>query len=104
MDDSGGSPQEIQEQLAHMTAELYDVMMEYCEYISTNFINMLDVAVENDGVDIHPDLKEWVEDQVKILEKIRQRDDERTVLIRTMLKTAGAKTRDNNDDENETIH
>ena len=87
-----------------MTAELYDVMMEYCEYISTNFINMLDVAVENDGVDIHPDLKEWVEDQVKILEKIRQRGDERTALIKKMLKIIAARTSKNGDDENETIH
>jgi len=82
------------EKLASLTLDAYAHMMRYCRCLHLSFSDMLKIASEmqdtkKDWDKNDDELKDWMEEQVKILENIFKVDDVRTHFVADVLKRTG---------------
>ena len=71
--------------LARLTLEIYEVMIDYCRYMHASFSEMLKNTDEKDLDEDDKLLAGWIEDQVSTLENIFSHDQIRKEIIERIM-------------------
>ena len=72
-------------QLAHVTLKVYEVMIDYCQYIHTSFSEMLKNSDDMEMDDDDKLLAGWMREQIRILDSIFAHHEVRKEIIEKIM-------------------